>query len=186
VALRRKKYNGRKIAEGVLGRILTAINLYASLFGLQPYRVFLGRSTRIKKELGGFSFNPQVTEAPHLLVFAAFTHITEQATDTYISRIAEQRGITTESLEVFKYKGLGGLLTKTNAEFFDWALKQAYIALGTGLVAAAAEHVDAIPMEGFHSDHFDSLLGLQEKGLKSVAILSLGYRDEHDTYDWLR
>lgn len=33
-------------------------------------------------------------------------------------------------------------------------------------------------MEGFDNDQYDEILGLNEKGLKSVAIMPLGYRDE--------
>ena len=38
-------------------------------------------------------------------------------------------------------------------------------------------------MEGFDNVEYDKILGLTEKGLKSVAIMPLGYRDE--TGDWL-
>ena len=38
-------------------------------------------------------------------------------------------------------------------------------------------------MEGFVPAALDALLGLAEKGLKSQAILTLGYRDEAN--DWL-
>jgi nitroreductase len=42
-------------------------------------------------------------------------------------------------------------------------------------------------MEGFSRDKFDELLGLKAKGLKSVVLLSLGYRDEHlDTFAKLK
>lgn len=50
-------------------------------------------------------------------------------------------------------------------------------------MAAAEEEVDATPMEGFENAKFDEILGLTEKGLKSVCILPVGYRDE--TADWL-
>jgi nitroreductase len=51
-------------------------------------------------------------------------------------------------------------------------------------IAAAAElKVDATPMEGFDSAALDELLNLKEKGLKSVTLLPLGYRDEAN--DWL-
>jgi nitroreductase len=32
-------------------------------------------------------------------------------------------------------------------------------------------------MEGFQPDAVDEILGLKEKGLRSVTILALGYRD---------
>jgi nitroreductase len=81
-------------------------------------------------------------------------------------------------------KGYMAGLTKNTAEQnFNWAARQAYIALGTALIAAASQEVDATPMEGFDSAALDNLLGLPEKGLKSVSILPLGYRDV--SQDWL-
>jgi nitroreductase / dihydropteridine reductase len=38
-------------------------------------------------------------------------------------------------------------------------------------------------MEGFQMDKLDEYLNLSEKGLKSVLMLPLGYRDEAN--DWL-
>ncbi len=43
--------------------------------------------------------------------------------------------------------------------------------------------VDATPMEGFDADALDELLGLRARGLRSVTILPLGYRDAGK--DWL-
>ena len=66
---------------------------------------------------------------------------------------------------------------------FNHAARQAYIALGTALIAAAEEQVDATPMEGFDPKALDEILGLKERGLRSVVILPLGYRA--DEGDWL-
>jgi nitroreductase len=52
------------------------------------------------------------------------------------------------------------------------------------VTAAAFEEVDTTPMEGFEPEKFDEILGLRERGLKSVAILPLGYRAEEG--DWLK
>jgi nitroreductase/dihydropteridine reductase len=43
--------------------------------------------------------------------------------------------------------------------------------------------VDATPMEGFNNSQLDELLGLKEKGLRSITLLPLGYRDTEN--DWL-
>jgi nitroreductase len=67
---------------------------------------------------------------------------------------------------------------KSEAEVLTWTGRQAYIALGTALIAAAAEGVDATPMEGFDPAAMDVLLNLKDKGLHSMAIVALGYRDE--------
>ena len=67
--------------------------------------------------------------------------------------------------------------SQSPADMNTWSAKQAYIALGTGLAAAALEEVDATPMEGFNPKKLDEVLGLTEKGLKSTVLLMLGYRD---------
>jgi nitroreductase len=51
------------------------------------------------------------------------------------------------------------------------------------LVAAAFEEVDSTPMEGFDPKALDGILGLGARGLRSVAIMPLGYREEAS--DWL-
>ena len=66
---------------------------------------------------------------------------------------------------------------------FEHAARQAYIALGTALLAAAEASVDATPMEGFDPAKVDEILGLRAKGLRSVVLLPLGYRQASG--DWL-
>ena len=63
------------------------------------------------------------------------------------------------------------------------AERQAYIALGIALVAAAEQEVDSTPMEGFSPDAVDAILGLRERGLRSIILLPLGYREKAG--DWL-
>jgi nitroreductase len=96
--------------------------------------------------------------------------------DTYLATIASERGIPVEALAGFR-ANFGGMLNRSAEENYQWAARQAYIALGTGLVAAASEGVDATPMEGFNPAGLDELLGLKEKGLRSVLLMPLGYRD---------
>ena len=66
---------------------------------------------------------------------------------------------------------------------FEHAARQAYIGLGAALIAAAFEAVDSTPMEGFDAAKLDEILQLRQRGLRSVAIMPLGYRAEEG--DWL-
>ena len=66
---------------------------------------------------------------------------------------------------------------------FQHAARQAYIGLGTALLAAAELGVDSTPMEGFDPDALDEILDLRSRGLRSVVILPLGYREADN--DWL-
>lgn len=44
------------------------------------------------------------------------------------------------------------------------------------ILAAAFEQVDSILMEGFDPSSVDDILNLRSKGLRSIVLLSLGYR----------
>ena len=177
-----KKYSSRKLSEDTLQQIVEAVNLSASSAGLQPYRLIVIENPELRKELGEGSRNPQIAEASHLLVFAVYGVIKKEHIERYVQLTAEVRGVAEESLADFKNSLTNHLLSKTDEENFTWSAKQAYIALGTGLIAAANLQVDATPMEGFDAEKFDEVLGLEEKGLKSVVLLALGYRDEENDF----
>jgi|SRR5690554_5883735 len=173
-----KQYSDKEVSDTDLNAIIDAINLSASSTGLQPYRLFVLKDKNLRKKLGASSFNPQIAEASHLLVFAAFENVSQENIDHYIQNVAAVREIPVEHLAEFKKALETGLLSRTIEENFIWSSKQAYIALGTGLIAAADLKIDATPMEGFDSQLLDKLLDLKKQGLKSVVLLSIGYRDE--------
>lgn len=178
-----KRMTGKKIPQEKVEVILESIRLSASSIGLQPYRVLVIEDKDLLEKIKPIANNQaQITEASHLLVFAAWSNVTEASIEEYLNLIATERNVTLESLGTMKGY-LAGLTKNTAEQNFNWAAKQSYIALGTALIAAASQEVDATPMEGFDSAALDELLGLQEKGLKSVSILPLGYRDLNQ--DWL-
>ncbi|HOZ32985.1 MAG TPA: nitroreductase family protein, partial [Tabrizicola sp.] len=82
------------------------------------------------------------------------------------------------------YARLKGIyLPRSAEENYQHAARQAYIAFGLGITAAAFEEVDATPMEGFDADKVDEILGLRPQGLRAVTLLALGYRAQEG--DWL-
>ena len=173
-----KKFNNKRVEEGDLEIIVEAINLSASSVGLQPYRLLVIDNPSLKKDLAEGSFNSQIAEASHLLVFAAFASIKKEDIDAYIELVAKERNTPIEDLTDFNTSISSYLLARSDNNNFMWSAKQAYIGLGTALIAAADLKIDTTPMEGFDADKFDELLGLKEKNLKSVVLLALGYRDE--------
>lgn len=174
-----KRMTGEPVPQEKIDTILEAIRLSASSMGLQPYSVLVISQEAIKNHLFENAIKqPQIREASHVLIFAAWASISEEQINAYINHMAEERGVTPESLAGFKGNLLGLAHHRTNEENFNWAARQAYIALGTGLVAAAAEKVDATPMEGFDAKAVDEVLGLAERNLRTVVALPLGYRDE--------
>ena len=76
----------------------------------------------------------------------------------------------------------GTVGSRTPEQLENWASKQAYIALGFGLVASAVLGIDSCPMEGFSPEDYDRILELDKLGLKSKVVLAVGYRSEADKY----
>jgi hypothetical protein len=178
-----KRMNGRKIPAEKLQNILDAVQLAPSSFGLTPYNVIVVQDPAIKEKLTACCYNqPQIKESDALLIFAPWKNITEAQVDEYMNEITTTRGIPTEALGDFAAVIKGKVSSSSAAELHTWAARQAYIALGFGLAAAAVEEVDATPMEGFNPAGVAEVLGLDEKGLAPVCILALGYRDAEQDY----
>jgi nitroreductase len=177
----------KKIAAADMDTLLEAIRLSASSYGLQPYKVLVVENPEVRKELRNFAWGQsQITDASALLVFAANTEISADTVDQFISLISETRGIPAEALGDFSGM-MKGSLQKMNAEQVEtWVSKQAYIALGYGLVSAAVLGIDTCPMEGFSGPDFDKVLGLEKLGLKSKVALAVGYRSSEDQYQHMK
>ena len=178
-----KKMNGEKVPQDKIERILEATRLAPSSYGLTPYNVIVVEDQKLKEELQGACYGQtQLTDSSAVLVFATWDDVTEEAVDIYIQETATQRGIGVEMLGEFSGMIKGSLSNMTQEQKVAWAQRQAYIGLGFALVAAATEEVDSTPMEGFVPTTVDSILGLGELGLMSVAVLPLGYRDTENDY----
>ena len=178
-----KSMNGDTIPQEKMDRILEAIRLAPSSFGLTPYNVIVVQSPEIREDLKIACWGQQqIVDASAVLVFAAKTNIDENLVDEFIVEVANSRGMDVESLDQYRYAVNLNVTQMTQEQRVEWAKKQAYIGLGFGLVAAATENVDSTPMEGFMADQVDSVLNLSAENLTSACILTLGYRDETKDY----
>lgn len=177
-----KKFDSsKKISTEDLNILKEAIRLTASSYGLQPYKIFLIENKDIREQLKEFSWRQsQVTDASHLFVFANYVDIQDSYIDNYIDNIAKTRNLKVEDLKGFadlmKTKIIG-LSPNTKA---IWTSKQAYLAMGNLLNAAAELKIDATPMEGFEPEKYNEILGLNELGLNASLVVPVGYRHEED------
>lgn len=173
-----KRMSGAKVSQEKIDTILKAIQLAPTSLGLQPFHVFAIEDKALLQTISEKSCQqPQVAECSHLLVFAARTSITDAFVDQYIQLIVDTRNVPAESLA--PYRGMINMYKdKSPADLLDWTARQVYIAFGVGLVAAASVQVDSTPIEGFSPEAMDEILDLKAKGLHSVVLIALGYRDE--------
>ncbi|MBW4890374.1 nitroreductase family protein [Mucilaginibacter sp. HMF5004] len=182
-----KKFDDtKKLSAQQLDDLLTAVQLSPSCLGLQQYRILVIEDQATREKLRGAAYNQQqITQASQLIVFAAETNIDDAYGKKYIDRIAETRGIDRANLAQFEQAVLGTINSRNPDDRVIWAQKQAYIALGVLVSAAADMGIDACPMEGFAPEKFDEILGLREKGLTASVIATIGYRAEDDAYSKL-
>ncbi len=178
-----KKMNGQKVPAEKLDTILESIRLSASSVGLQPYNVIVIDNPELKRKIHEKACpQPQIVEGSHVLVFAHWADLDASQIDAYIQLIADTRHVPVDSLALFSDKIKESLLSRTPEDRANWSARQSYIGLGSALIAAATEHVDATPIEGFDAAALDELLDLPAKGLRSVTLIALGYRDEEKDF----
>lgn len=180
-----KKYDSsKKIPADTLEHILEAVRLTATSSGLQPFELLVVTNAEIREKIKAVSWNQaQVTDCSHLLVFAAWDDITADRVNMMFDLTNDVRNSTNEGWENYRHMLLGIVAERGQEANYQAAARQAYIGLGSALIAAAEQQVDATPMEGFDPAAVDEILGLSAKNLRSVIILPLGYRS--DEGDWL-
>lgn len=171
----------KKVSEKDFNFLLEATRLSASSFGLQPFKILVIKNPSIREELKAAAWNqPQITEASHLIVFAAKKNLGEKDVEEYLSLIAKERNVHIDTLKSFKDMLQGFVEGATPEKMTEWSKKQAYIALGTLLETAALYNIDACPMEGFDAAQFDTILNLDKDHLTAAVICTLGYRASDD------
>jgi nitroreductase len=180
-----KKMNPAKaVAQDKVDRILDAARFAPSSSGLQPYDIIVVTSMAVREQIKPIAWNQgQITDCSHLLVFAAWDTYTAERINMMFDMTNAQRGGTNDGWEAYRQSLLSTYPQRDAQTNFEHAARQAYISLGVALMAAAFEEVDSTPMEGFDPKALDDVLGLGARGLRSVAIMPLGYREEAP--DWL-
>lgn len=174
----------RAVTQDKVDRIIEAARLAPTSSGLQPFEIIAITSPELRTKIREIAWNQSpITDGSHLLVFAAWDNYTADRINHMFDLTNDERGFKNEGWENYRNMLLGAYPQRDAEVNFQHAARQAYIALGVALVAAASEQVDSTPMEGFDAAKLDEILGLRQRGLRSVIILPLGYRQEEG--DWL-
>jgi len=180
----KKMDSSKSVPTEQVDAILEAVRLTASSSGLQPYELIVITNPEIREKIKAIANNQtQVTDCSHLIVFAAWDDYTPQRINDAFDMTEKERNFKNDAGVAYRQMLLKNYPARGPEANFTHAAKQAYIGLGTALIAAADAGVDSTPMEGFDPKALDEILGLKEKGLRSVVMLPLGYRKEDE--DWL-
>lgn len=176
----------KKIPDEDFDFILETGRLSPSSFGLEPWRFVVVQNPALREKLkttvwGG---QGQLPTASH--VVAIFCRKDMRFDSAFVERFMrevqripdENRIPRTERLRKFQESDMR-LLDSPRA-LFDWACRQAYIALGNMMTTAAAIGIDSCPIEGFDLEQTEALLaaeGVLDRTDWGLAVMvAFGYR----------
>lgn len=180
-----KQMNGKMLPSEKVNVILEAIRLAPTSMGLQPFVVYVVNNRELKERIYKEAAHgqPQIPMSSHLLIFACYQRITTPILDTYFERIRAQRPMLAEE-KITAYRSMmNNLLRKSPEENFNWAARQAYIALGFALAAAAYYDIDSVPIEGYQPEALDHLMNFNEQDIGSVCMMAIGYRNPETDFN---
>lgn len=184
-----KAYEPEKsIPAQALHQFLEILRLTPSSINIQPWKFIVAQSDDAKHNIttampGSFSYNvAKITNSTATIIFTAKQHLDTQHLDNILN--AEQQAgrlATAEIVAQQKSLRAGYIeLYQSTGKIDTWIDNQIHIALGNAIYAAAALGFDASPIGGFDSVILDNALQLPQQGLRSVVLLSLGYRSTND------
>ncbi len=180
-----KKFDStRKVDEKTVENIIEAARLAPTSSGLQPFELIVITNPELKEKIVPIAYGQEMpAQCSHLLVFAVWDNYTDERIENIYDITTKERNLAADRYDAYKQRLKDNFSKRTAEKNREHAARQAYIALGFAMAEAAASKVDTVPMEGFSTEELDKLLNLADKGLKSVLMLPLGYRDEEN--DWL-
>ena len=178
----------KKVSDNDLATLKEAIQLSASSFGLQLYKVIIVENPEIRAQLQPASWGQtQIVDASHLLVFANQTKFDDSDVDAYLSNATKTRNLPEGSLSGYGDYMKGALANMPEDLRPNWTAKQTYIALSNLLNAAAELKIDVTPIEGFIPTQYNEILGLDKLNLNAVVVAAVGYRNiEDDTQHYAK
>ena len=169
----------RRIPEADWNALLESLHLSPSSLGLQMWKFIDVREPSVRAELRSVSWDqPQVTDSSHLVVFCARRDFSTEDVQRYLERIVEVRGVTMESLNLYRDRIVELAGSKSPDVLKAWLERQVYIALGFMMSCAANLRIDTCALEGMDPAAYDRILKLEDSPYYTLCVLALGYRDE--------
>jgi len=173
----------KKVSDADLEDIIETFRLTPSSYGLEPWKLIIIENEELKNELVNHSFGQkQVWEASHLLVFTSVKELNDSYIDKHMDLHVKITWATREQLKWYEdvMKSFFSWMDENGKD--KWARDQVFIALWSVMNTLAQKSIDSCAIWGFNPKEYDEVLGLAEKGLKSVVVLPIGYRSNDDKY----
>ena len=190
----------RKIGDDEFNTILEAARLSPSSFGFEAWQMLVIQTPEKRELFSEFSWGAsgafngtdgQLKSASHFIIFLAHTDVTMKHNSAYQQKFMKEvkqfpdevMGFINQAFEKFQqqdFKLIG------EEKITDWSGKQAYIALGNVMTAAALMGIDSCAIEGFDLEQATTVLkeqfGIDTKSYKPAVMVALGYRENEPEF----
>lgn len=177
-----KKFDAtKKVSSNDLDKLHEAIQLSPTSYGLQLFKVLDVQNSETRAKLQPESWGQtQIVDASNLFVFVVKKHFSDDDVDNYVNLKSEATGMNPEDLKGYGDFAKGKLQEIPSELYAQWTSKQAYIALGNLMTAAAELKIDICPIEGFSPVAYDEILNLKDTPYTSAVVAAVGYRSAED------
>jgi len=178
--------SSKRLSQQQVNDLKRVTQLSASSYGLQPYKVLIISDKSIKEKLKPASYGQgQIVDSSHLFLFCAMKGFNKKDVNQFIDLNVEISHVSKASLKNLQEMMDMKMDSMDEEENLLWATKQAYIALGNLLTAAAVMGIDTCPIEGFIPQQYSDILGLNKMNLEPLVLAAIGYRSEKDKYQFI-
>lgn len=183
-----KQFNpDQKIPAEDFNFILEAGRLSPSSFGFEPWRFVVIQNPELREKLKGVTWGAQghLPTASHYVAILCRKDDMRFDSDFIAHFMRDVQHLSEEVIQrkreryrTFQEHDLH--LLESPRALFDWACKQAYIALGNMMTAAAMIGIDSCAIEGYDQDATEVILAdagvLDTKTFGLAVMVAFGYR----------
>lgn len=176
----------KKIGESEFNLILESGRLSPSSFGFEPWKFAVIQNQDLREKLRAVSWGAQtqLPTASHYVAIMCYKDGMRFDSDHVTHMMRDVQELPDEAMEGkrdrFRQFQEENQLLDTSRTLFDWAGKQAYIALGNMMTVAAFLGIDSCAIEGVNLAAAEVILadaGLTENGQLGLSVMvAFGYR----------
>jgi len=168
-----KKFDGRKIPEERISRLLELVRFAPSALNLQPWRIKVVTDEETKQALRPAAFGQeQVTSCSHLLVFCADPDY--ESLIRRLSALLQAHHVPQDVQGAIISMAQQFTRDLSPEQRLAWSTAQTYLALSNAVNGAKSLELDSCPMGGFDPAGFTRILQIPAP-LVPVMLCPVGY-----------
>jgi len=168
-----KKFDGRKVPEERISRLLELVRFAPSALNLQPWRIKVVTDEETKRALRPAAFGQeQVTSCSHLLVFCADPDY--ESLIRRLSALLQAHHVPQDVQGAIISMAQQFTRDLSPEQRLAWSTAQTYLALSNAVNGAKSLELDSCPMGGFDPAGFTRILQIPAP-LVPVMLCPVGY-----------